>query len=54
VLTAVDQAVRDSGASVIFVTHHRGEMPECITHILRLEAGRVIEQRPRSRGSVAG
>jgi molybdate transport system ATP-binding protein len=41
VLAAVDRVVAQTGASLIFVTHHLNEVPRCITHFLRLEAGRV-------------
>jgi molybdate transport system ATP-binding protein len=41
VLAAVDRVVAQTGASLIFVTHHANEVPRCITHLLRLEAGRV-------------
>jgi molybdate transport system ATP-binding protein len=40
-LDTVDHAVADSGATLIFVTHHPREIPGCITHLLRLRAGRV-------------
>jgi molybdate transport system ATP-binding protein len=46
-LAVADQVVRTTGASLIFVTHHRDEMPPCITHQMRLKAGRVIEQGRR-------
>jgi molybdate transport system ATP-binding protein len=40
-LAAVDRVVTQTGASLIFVTHHAKEIPRCITHVLRLEHGRV-------------
>ena len=46
ILNAADKVVRDTGAHLIFVTHHADEMPRCITHVLRLRGGRVIEQGP--------
>jgi molybdate transport system ATP-binding protein len=43
-LAVVDRVVGSTGAGLIFVTHHRDEVPQCITHRLRLQAGRVVEQ----------
>jgi molybdate transport system ATP-binding protein len=40
-LDAVDRAVAETGASLIFVTHHQHEIPRCITNTLRLKSGRV-------------
>jgi molybdate transport system ATP-binding protein len=40
-LEAVDRLVLQTGTSLIFVTHHQDEMPGCITHVLRLSAGRI-------------
>ena len=31
------------GSQLLYVTHHPDERPACITHTLRLEAGRVVE-----------
>ncbi len=42
VLSAVDHLVQRAGASLIFVTHHPDEMPQCITHVLELKAGRIV------------
>lgn len=42
VLTTVDHVAMTSGLSLIFVTHHRREIPACMTHLLRLKAGRVV------------
>jgi molybdate transport system ATP-binding protein len=41
VTLAVDRVAREGRASVIYVTHHEEELPSCITHVLRLEAGHV-------------
>lgn len=41
ILAAVDRMAATSDASLIFVTHHRREIPACITHLLRLKSGRV-------------
>ncbi len=48
VLTAVDQVVRATGASLIYVTHHRGEIPGCITHYLRLVRGAARTAKSRT------
>ena len=42
-LSAVDRVVEQTGASLIFVTHHNDEIPHCITHRLRLTLGMVRE-----------
>lgn len=47
ILAAVDQIVHHSGASLIFVTHHPREMPQCITHLLQLKRGQIARQGPR-------
>ena len=41
VASAVDRVASVGRASVIYVTHHEEEIPSCITHVLRLDAGRV-------------
>jgi len=38
-LAAVDRMVTQTGASLIFVTHHAKEIPHCITHVLTLKDG---------------
>jgi molybdate transport system ATP-binding protein len=38
---AVDAAVGQGVASVVFVTHETSERPRCIAHLLRLDGGRV-------------
>ncbi len=45
-LGAVDRVVARTGASLIFVTHHKGEVPRCITHTLSLAAGRIQKAGP--------
>ena len=45
-LAVVDRVVAQTGASLIFVTHHAGEVPRCITHVLRLAGGRIREVGP--------
>lgn len=42
-LSTVDATVCRQGLSLIFVTHHRDELPRCITHRLRLGAGCIRE-----------
>jgi molybdate transport system ATP-binding protein len=44
-LTTVDKVIRQTRAGLIFVTHHTGEMPACITHVLQLKAGRIHQSR---------
>lgn len=41
VLDFVDGVVAQTGASVIFATHSPREIPRCITHVLRLQSGRI-------------
>jgi molybdate transport system ATP-binding protein len=43
VTSAVDRLASEGRASVIYVTHHEEEIPACITHVLRLAAGRAQE-----------
>jgi molybdate transport system ATP-binding protein len=43
VLATVDSHIAHTGASLIFVTHHAKERPQCITHQLRMRAGRVVK-----------
>ena len=38
---AADRAVVETRASLIFVTHHRNEWPQCISNVLRLADGQV-------------
>jgi molybdate transport system ATP-binding protein len=44
VLQAVDGLSQRSGASMIYVTHRADELPQSITHVLRLNEGQVVEQ----------
>jgi molybdate transport system ATP-binding protein len=48
VLGAVDAVVRAGQSRVIFVTHHRDELPATISHVLRLRSGRVEGSGPRA------
>jgi molybdate transport system ATP-binding protein len=50
VLDTVDRVVAQTGATLIFVTHHAGEMPRCVGRVLRLKAGRAsLGKRSRCR-----
>ncbi len=42
VISAVDGVASAGRASVIYVTHHEEEIPSCVTHVLRLDAGRAV------------
>ncbi|NMD21471.1 MAG: ATP-binding cassette domain-containing protein, partial [Verrucomicrobia bacterium] len=44
-LAAVDRTIQQTGASLIFVSHHEDELPRSITHVLRLKRGRIREAR---------
>ncbi|HUB88045.1 MAG TPA: ATP-binding cassette domain-containing protein [Verrucomicrobiae bacterium] len=46
-LATVDQLIAQTRAGLIFVTHHAGEMPACITHVLKLKSGRVRQTSRR-------
>ena len=48
-LAVVDRVVVQTGASLIFVTHHADESPRCITHLLQLADGRIREAGPAIR-----
>lgn len=45
VLGAVDAVVRETDASLLFVTHHRRELPACVTRELRLRQGQAFARR---------
>lgn len=47
-LAETDRVVERTGASLIFVTHHPKEMPACISHVLKLEAGRIASCAAKS------
>ncbi len=54
-LHAVEGVITQTGVSLIFVTHREHEVPNCITHLLRLSSGRVCESRRVSRAdSISG
>ena len=44
VLQAIDWVGGQSGTSMIYVTHRTDELPQTITHVLRLNDGLVVEQ----------
>ncbi len=35
-----------AGTTLVLVTHHAADLPECLTHRIELEAGRVVYQGP--------
>ena len=43
VLQTIDRIGSRSNASMIYVTHHTDELPRSITHVLRLNEGRVVD-----------
>ncbi len=46
-IATVDRIVGQTGASLIFVTHHSREMPACVNHVLELKAGRIHRRKKR-------
>ncbi len=42
VLELMERVGRTDGVSLLYVTHRAEELPRCLTHILRLRAGRVV------------
>jgi molybdate transport system ATP-binding protein len=40
VLAMIDRIVAGTTADLIYVSHHRDELPRCLTHLLELPAGR--------------
>jgi len=48
VLGALDAVVEAGQSRVLYVTHHHDELPAAITHVLRLDGGRVISSGPRA------
>jgi molybdate transport system ATP-binding protein len=43
VLDLIDRIGAQTGTSLLYVSHRQEELPRCLTHRLRLRAGRVIE-----------
>ena len=46
VLQTIDRISRRPGTSMIYVTHRADELPQSITHVLRLDDGRVVNHSP--------
>jgi molybdate transport system ATP-binding protein len=44
VVQAIDGVGRQPETSMIYVTHHADELPQSITHVLKLSEGQVVEQ----------
>ena len=42
----------ESGATIVVVTHHADDLPDCITHVARMEKGRLMDRRPIDAGLV--
>jgi ABC-type molybdenum transport system ATPase subunit/photorepair protein PhrA len=40
----VDEVCRSTRTSLIYVTHHEAEVPDCVTCILRLKSGRQTKE----------
>jgi molybdate transport system ATP-binding protein len=47
VLQAIDRVGRRPHTSMIYVTHRADELPQNITHVLRINAGRVVDPAPQ-------
>jgi molybdate transport system ATP-binding protein len=43
----LDQLCEQTPVSIIYVTHYYDEMPQAITHVLKLQNGQVIENGPK-------
>ena len=43
-IAAVLEAAAASGTTLVLVTHHAGDLPACLTHVIELNAGRVVCQ----------
>ncbi|MFZ2643021.1 MAG: ATP-binding cassette domain-containing protein, partial [Verrucomicrobiia bacterium] len=48
VLDTVNRVIAQTGATLIFVTHHAKEMPRCVSRILQLKSGRVVRDMRRA------
>ena len=44
ILEAVDRLVEETGATLLFVSHHRDELPRCITKVIELRRGKVTRK----------
>jgi molybdate transport system ATP-binding protein len=47
ILDLLDQLCLQTQVNLIYVTHHYDEMPQAITHVLKLEQGRIREKGQR-------
>jgi molybdate transport system ATP-binding protein len=43
-IAALLETVAASGTTLVLVTHHAGDLPVCLTHVIELNAGRVVFQ----------
>jgi molybdate transport system ATP-binding protein len=50
VLEAVDSVGDCMDTSMIYVTHETDELPKSITHVIKLDGGRVIDRLPIESG----
>jgi molybdate transport system ATP-binding protein len=41
ILAMIDRIVANTGASLVYVSHHHDELPRCLTHLLELPGGRA-------------
>ncbi len=48
VLDTVNRVIAQTGATLIFVTHHAKEMPRCVSRILQLKSGRIVRDMRRA------
>jgi ABC-type molybdenum transport system ATPase subunit/photorepair protein PhrA len=48
VMARMLKAAANRGASLIVVSHHAEDLPQCLTHAVRFNAGRIVEQGPVS------
>ena len=48
IVQLLDQLCRQLPVSLIYVTHHFDEMPQAITHVLKLEQGRIKQMGVRA------
>jgi ABC-type molybdenum transport system ATPase subunit/photorepair protein PhrA len=48
VFDTVDRVVVETGVTLIFVTQHAKEVPQCIRCVIHLKSGRVAKTNPRA------
>jgi molybdate transport system ATP-binding protein len=48
ILQMLDQLCKHTLVNLIYVTHHWNEMPDAITHVLRLENGQIQDTGTRN------